>query len=100
MITIERENGTITLEEWYDYIAAHSELILSEGGTMTNPITKAKITMKIVGRAIWNKYYVFTNKDGKIIGDGEDYDELIKKMSEIAADFSASLFDCGEKIEI
>lgn len=97
---IERDRSPITLEEWYDYIKNDNELTLSEIGTAINPITKAKMTFNITGRAIWNEDCELTYDNGKIRGEGTDIKSLIIKLSKIAAVLSASVFDCGERLGV
>lgn len=95
---IERESSPITLEEWLTHINNDSELNLSETGTAINPITKEKMTFRIVGRAIWKEKSEFTFDHGKIRGEGANNSELLKKLFEIASALSAFVFDSGERI--
>lgn len=94
---IARENGVITLAEWLNCVSSDKELELSEDGTVVNPITKTPFKLKIRSRAIWRGSVEFTYVKGKICcEDGSE--ETVKKLTEISAALSASLFDCGEKI--
>lgn len=95
---IEREDSPITMDEWLAYINNDDELTLSEIGTAINPITKAKMTFKIPGRAIWSKHSELTYDNVIIRGEGADIDSLTIKLSEIASALSASVFDCGERL--
>ena len=96
---IERESSPITLDEWLGYIENDDELTLSENGNVINPITKAKILFHITGRAVWNGIELIYN-NGRIRGDSDDIDGLIKKLSEIAAALSAYVYDCGERLGV
>lgn len=95
---IERENGMITLEEWKAYVSTDKELSLSETGQGINPITKTPLRFKMPGRVIWKDDIEITYKQGKIGCEG-DGDGLVEKLMEIARALSASVYDCGEKIE-
>lgn len=95
---IEREDPPITLDEWLAYIESDNELTLSEVGTAINPITKVKMTFRITGRAIRNDFSEFFYDKGRIMGEGANIDDLLKKLTEIALAFSASVFDSGERI--
>ncbi|MDE7231164.1 MAG: hypothetical protein K2N56_11850 [Oscillospiraceae bacterium] len=97
---IEREGSPITFDEWLAYINNDDELTLSEAGTAINPITKARMTFKIPGRAIWNEHSELTYDNGIIRGEGADIDSLTKKLFEIASALSASVFDCGERLGV
>lgn len=94
---IEREFFPITLDEWLAFIKIDDELTLSEDGIAINLITKAKIPFHITGRAIWNGFELIYD-NGRICGGSNDIDGLIKKLSEIAAALSASVYDCGERL--
>ena len=96
---IEREKIPITLDEWLAYIKSNDELTLSEDGSLINPITKAKMPFHITGRAIWNGFELIYD-NGRIRGESDETDGLIKKLSEIAAALSASVFDCGERLGV
>ncbi len=88
------------MDEWLAYISNDNELALSETGSAINPITKSKMTLRIPGRAIWNDFYEFTFDNGRIRGEGENIDNLTQKLFEIAAALSASVFDCGKRIDV
>lgn len=94
---LERECSRITLEEWLNYVESDKELILSENGTVINPLTQATMNFDIPGRVVWKNMYEITYKNGMIGCEGSSA-EIIKKLMEIANVFNASLFDCGEKI--
>ena len=94
---IRRYKIPIALNEWIDFIKKDSELTLSENGIIVNPITKKEMPFHISGRAIWNGFELIYD-NGKILGGSDDNDELIKKLSEIAAAFSADVYDCGERL--
>lgn len=94
---IERENIPITLKEWLNFIENDNEFTLSEDGIIVNPITKKEMPFHIPGRAIWNGFELIYD-NGKIYGGSDDNDKLIKKLSEIAAVLSASVYDCGERL--
>lgn len=96
-IYIERESGKITLEEWIEYVNSDSELVLSETGTAINPITKAAMRFRIIGRALWRDYEIIY-KNGRI-GSEDGSADLAEKLRQIACALSADVFDCGEKIE-
>lgn len=96
-IYIERENGSITLDEWLEYVSSDGELVLSETGTAINPITKAVLRVHIKGRALWRDYEI-NYRNGRI-GCEDGSDELVEKLKRIAFALSAEVFDCGEKIE-
>lgn len=95
-VYIERESGKITPEEWLNYISMDSELVLSERGTVINPITKAKMRFNFFGRTLWKDYEI-TYKEGRI-SSNDSSAELIEKLKQIASALSAHVFDCGEKI--
>lgn len=87
------------MDERLAYINYDDELTLSEDGSLINPITKAKMPFHIIGRAIWNGYEsIYDN--GRISGGNNDIDGLMKKLSEIAAALSASVYDCGERLGV
>lgn len=94
---IERENGSITLEEWLDYVKSDGELTLSETAEATNPITKSVLRVHIKGRALWRSYEIIYRK-GRI-GSEDGSEELAEKLKQIASALSAEVFDCGEKIK-
>lgn len=94
---LERESSKITLEDWLNYVESDKELILSENGTIINPITQSTMNYNIPGRVIWKNSYEITYKNG-MIGSEDSSEEIINKLMEIAKVFHASLFDCGEKI--
>lgn len=94
---IERENGSITLDEWLKFVNSDGELTLSETGTAINPITKATMRFRITCRVLWKDCEI-TYMDGRI--DSEDGSaELVEKLKQIASALNAEVFDCGEKIE-
>lgn len=95
-IYIERENGKITPDEWIEYVNSDSELTLSEDGTAINPLTKAPMRFRILGRTLWKDYEI-TYKDGRI-GSEDGSAELVEKLKQIADALSADVFDCGMKI--
>lgn len=94
---IERENVSITLDEWLEYVNSDGELVLSETGTAINPLTKAVMRFRIPGRTLWRDYEI-TYKDGRIGSEGGS-GELAEKLKQIASALSAEVFDCGEIIE-
>ena len=77
-----------------------NELTLSEVGTAINPITKAKMTFRIPGRAIWIEHSELIFDNGIIRGEGADIGSLIVKLSDIASALSASVFDSGERLGV
>lgn len=93
---IEREDKRITLEEWKKYISTDKELLLCEMVEGINPLTKMALYFESPGRVLWNGIEVFY-KDGKIGCEGDE-EGLIEKLRAIAEVFSASVYDCGEKI--
>lgn len=93
---IERENGTITLEDWLEYVKSDGELILSETCEATNPITKQVLRVRVTGRVLWKDYEI-TYRDGRI-GSEDGSKELVEKLKQIAQALSAEVFDCGEKL--
>lgn len=93
---IERENESITLDEWIQYVNSDGELILSETATAINPITKAVLRVHRKGRVLWKDYEI--NYMGGKIGSENGSEELVEKLIQIAQALSADVFDCGEKI--
>ncbi|MDE6733044.1 MAG: hypothetical protein K2J77_09235 [Oscillospiraceae bacterium] len=96
-VYIERENGSITLEEWLEYVNLDGELTLSETAEATNPITKSVLRIHIKGRTLWKDYEI-NYRNGRI-GSEDGSDEILEKLKQIAQALSAEVFDCGEKIK-
>lgn len=94
---IGRENEMITLDEWLECVLSDEELVLSEDGTVVNPITKKPFRLKIRGRAIWRGTVEFTYLKGRI-GCDIVSEDAAAKLTELAVKLSACVFDCGEKI--
>jgi len=94
---IQRQGGGISLAEWREYIAADPGLTLSETVSGIHPLTQAPLHIRTPGRAVLNSGEEILYREGRIGCEGVS-ENLIKKLSQIAAALNASLFDCGRRI--
>lgn len=95
-IYVEKETGKISLQEWIEYVKTDEKFVLEEVAEGIHPFTKQKLKSEIPGRAVMNDTEI--NYVNGRIGCEYASEEVLEKLKEIASQFGANVYDCGELI--